>query len=233
LGSHSLCRIWFVNIENCNNIKSGQITIREKKLNILFGRNGTGKSTVAKAIDLFSKNQSLDKLTPYGDSTKMPVIDGLGHLKIVIFNEDYVKDISFQRDSVIANAFDVFVRSPEYDVTKNKIDEALKNIRTTIINSQEIVILRKNISNLIEKIKLTRSGSIDKRGGSKGVLEGKSAFFNPPEELNGLKLFLRVIMFQNGHHGDCKDTTTLDQRNVVRIAQRVKPKHQKQLTKLL
>lgn len=180
-----------IDIENCNNIKNGQITIRENKLNILFGRNGTGKSTIAQAIDSFTKGKSLDALTPYGDSSQVPSIDGLDSLVIAIFNETYVKSILFQKDSVIANAFDVLVRSPEYDEAKNNIDEALKNIRTTINDSQEIEILRKNIANLIEKIKLTSSGSIDKRGGSKGVLEGKNALlFNPPEELSSLKPFL-------------------------------------------
>jgi len=215
-----------IDIENCNNIKNGQITIRENKLNILFGRNGTGKSTIAQAIDSFTKGKSLDALTPYGDSSQVPSIDGLDSLVIAIFNETYVKSILFQEDSVIANAFDVLVRSPEYDEAKNKIDEALKNIRTTINDSQEIEILRKNIANLIEKIKLTSSGSIDKRGGSKGVLEGKNALlFNPPEELSSLKPFLGRDSVLKGHPGGWKDLNSSGQKHVVLIAQLVKLKH--------
>lgn len=38
-----------IKISNCNNIESGEIPIAQDKLNILYGRNGTGKSTLAKA----------------------------------------------------------------------------------------------------------------------------------------------------------------------------------------
>ena len=37
-------------IKNCNNIDSGKIEISNNKLNIKFGINGTGKSTITKAI---------------------------------------------------------------------------------------------------------------------------------------------------------------------------------------
>ena len=44
-----------IKIQNCNNIMSGEIEICADKLNILFGRNGTGKSTIARAIYLASR----------------------------------------------------------------------------------------------------------------------------------------------------------------------------------
>ena len=46
-----------IKIQNCNNIMSGEIEICADKLNILFGRNGTGKSTIARAIYLASQNR--------------------------------------------------------------------------------------------------------------------------------------------------------------------------------
>lgn len=46
-----------IKIQNCNNIMSGEIEICADKLNILFGRNGTGKSTIARAIYLASQNK--------------------------------------------------------------------------------------------------------------------------------------------------------------------------------
>jgi AAA15 family ATPase/GTPase len=55
-----------ISIENCNNIQSGSIHISESKLNIKFGINGTGKSTIAKAIryELESPDK-LTELTPF------------------------------------------------------------------------------------------------------------------------------------------------------------------------
>ena len=54
-----------IKIQNCNNITSGEIVICSGKLNILFGRNGTGKSTIARAIFLASQGKLLTELAPY------------------------------------------------------------------------------------------------------------------------------------------------------------------------
>ncbi len=39
-----------IKVENCNNIREGMINIVLNKLNIKYGINGTGKTTLAKAI---------------------------------------------------------------------------------------------------------------------------------------------------------------------------------------
>ena len=51
-----------IEIKNCNNIDSGNISLVENKLNIKFAPNGTGKSTIARAIIVGASNDNL-KLT--------------------------------------------------------------------------------------------------------------------------------------------------------------------------
>ena len=51
-------------IKNCNNIKEALITIEQGNLNIKFAINGTGKSTIAKA--LLNKEKDLSLLKPFG-----------------------------------------------------------------------------------------------------------------------------------------------------------------------
>lgn len=52
-------------IRNCNSINEGIVRIKEGVLNIRFGINGTGKSTIAKAIYLQATNPNeLYSLTP-------------------------------------------------------------------------------------------------------------------------------------------------------------------------
>jgi ABC-type cobalamin/Fe3+-siderophores transport system ATPase subunit len=58
-----------IRIKNCNNISNGEITIYANKLNILFGHNGTGKSTIARAMELKSQGKALSELAPYGLNT--------------------------------------------------------------------------------------------------------------------------------------------------------------------
>ena len=52
-----------IEIENCNSIEKATITISEGALNIKYGPNGLGKSTIARAIvAAVANNQSLQKL---------------------------------------------------------------------------------------------------------------------------------------------------------------------------
>ena len=46
-------------ISNCNNIVSAPISVVENRLNIKYAINGTGKSTIAKAIQ-FAATQNDD-----------------------------------------------------------------------------------------------------------------------------------------------------------------------------
>lgn len=180
-----------IKITNCNNILNGEIVVSSNKLNIFFGRNGTGKSTIAKAISLKAINQPLDVLAPFGsvDTDNPPNIEGIASENIAIFDDNYVKQYVYQPDSLIKDAFQVLIRSREYDEAKSNIDKALETIKRTITERPEITALQRQIGELITTIKLTTSNRIARRGGAKGVLEGKGAYFNPPEELNELKPF--------------------------------------------
>jgi energy-coupling factor transporter ATP-binding protein EcfA2 len=180
-----------IKIQNCNNITAGKIDIRTGKLNILFGRNGTGKSTIARATDLISQGKTLAELAPYGVNTNESpsALEGVPTGSVAIFNDTYVKQYVYQDDSLIQNAFDVFIRSKEYDDGKKNIGDALAKIKTTITGRQEIIDLQNQIAVLLDTIKFTAGNKIAKRGGAKGVLEGKGAYFNPPAELSELKPF--------------------------------------------
>lgn len=182
-----------IKIQNCNNIANGEIPIHSNKLNIMFGRNGTGKSTVARAITLASQNKQLAELAPYGLSSEdaPPQIEGIPTGNIAIFDEEYVRQYVYQTDTLIKNTFQVLIRSKEYDDAKNNIDDALSRIKSTITGRQEIIDLQSNIGTLIETIKLTSGNRIARRGGTKGILEGKGAYFNPPAELTELKPFFQ------------------------------------------
>ena len=180
-----------IKIKNCNNISEGEVCIFNNKLNIYFGRNGTGKSTIARAILKASQEEPLTDFIPYGSANQeTPTsIEGIGTGAVAIFDDNYVRQYVYQRDSLIKDAFEVLVRSKEYDEAKLKIDEALARIKTTITGKQEVIDLKTQIGTLIDTIKLTSNNKIARRGGTKGILEGKGAYFKPPEALSELRPF--------------------------------------------
>ena len=182
-----------VKIQNCNNIANGELTICPNKLNILFGRNGTGKSTIAKAISFASQGKELTEFAPYGSINEEapPKIEGMDLDSVAIFNDNYVNQYVYQPDTIIKNAFEVLIRSQEYDEAKKNIDEALEKIKTKITGREEVLALQKQIGVLISNIEFTGSTNklAKRKSGIKGVLNGKGAYFNPPSELEELRPF--------------------------------------------
>lgn len=86
-------------ITNCNNITSGTILIAEGRLNLKYAINGTGKSTIAKAIESSATHdeEALKKLTPYAfigdtDPEHQPSVTGLpDDINIAVFDEKYAE----------------------------------------------------------------------------------------------------------------------------------------------
>lgn len=180
-----------VKIKNCNNIKNAELSIEENNMNIFFGRNGSGKSTIAKAILLSSEGRNLADLLPYGINAEdaKPIVEGVTGKKIVVFNNDYIKRYVYQKDSVLENTFNILVRTPDYDDAKKAIDKELADLKTILLNDEITNKLMMQLQIFLEKIKAKEDGSIIKRGGVKAILEGKGAFFNPPKELECMKPF--------------------------------------------
>ena len=160
-----------VKINNCNNIK--------------YGINGTGKSTISKALELISQAKPLDDLKPF-DSLEdiLPSVNGGEQFETVsLFNEEFVKDVVFKEDEVIENAFDVFIRTQDFDEKQNELNEKLKTL-TIDINSKDIVInLKSKLDQLRGKLELNKDKkSIKKNTNYKAILK-KENIFNIPEGL--------------------------------------------------
>jgi hypothetical protein len=114
-----------IRIANCNNITSGNILITEGRLNIKYAINGTGKSTIAKAIESSVNHDEakLKELTPYafiGDNNPdhQPSVTGLPtDTNIAVFDERYVDQYVFleDEDELLKNSFDIFVKTENYE----------------------------------------------------------------------------------------------------------------------
>lgn len=171
-------------IKNCNNVKEGTISIVENRLNIRYGMNGTGKSTLSKAIDLSSKGSGLESLTPFGNVDDIPSISiSKMFNNVQVYNEEFVERMVFQESAVINNAFDVFIRTPDYEERRKELDDRLIKLKIDIDSQERIIQLRKDILAFSGKLELNAAKTGIKNGVNYKAIIKKNNVYNIPEKL--------------------------------------------------
>lgn len=178
-----------IKIENCNNIAEGKLTIEEGKLNILYGINGTGKTTIAKAIKFSKEPQKIEELQSFFTENPASVSISPEVGKILVFNEDFVRDIVFKEDEVIQNSFEVFLKTPNYSQKKAQLDQHLQSLHNIMKQDEEIQELQRLLEQIAGKFKRNTNGKLSKTGVYKSVLS-KSNLYNIPEELDSYRPFI-------------------------------------------
>ena len=126
-----------IEINNCNNIDKANIVLSLNKLNIKFAPNGTGKSTISRAIhySVTGDQDALVELLPFklrrenpeGLSPTVAGIENLGN--VMCFNEKYVEQFTFQRDELVSNSFEILIKTDAYKDTEREIDDMVMAIR--------------------------------------------------------------------------------------------------------
>ena len=175
-------------IKNCNNIKEASIVIEEGNLNIKFAINGTGKSTIAKA--LLNKDKDLSLLKPFGKEENPGVECNPNIDNVELFDSDFVNNVVFNGSNVIENAFEVFIKSDKYDEQRNNINSLLHELKQKIIGNEELNKLNEQLIKLSSKINYKKEkNTIDSRGMYSSIKTDKN-IFNIPKELNKYSLFL-------------------------------------------
>ena len=181
--------MYIVKISNCNNIKTGTIEIEKGKLNIKYGINGTGKTTIAKSIYFHNSNDELQNLKSFF-SDELPRVEITPELKtVLVFNEDFVNQFVFLEEDIIQNSFEVFLKTPKYDEQKEKLDKRLETLHQIFMDDQEITTLKGLLQSISSKFTLTESGGIKKSGVYKSLLS-KQNLYNIPVELDNYKTFI-------------------------------------------
>lgn len=181
-----------VHIERCNNVVSGDLSITPKALNIKYAINGTGKSTIAKAISLAVDGKPLSPLKPFryqaeSGPASEPAVSGANFSSVMLFNEKYVEQYIFQPTDLVKNAFEVFVRSEDYDRHKAEIENDYRAISEMFARESPAYVIEERLKALCDLVKTNSDErTISMRAsGIKSILEKqKGALFSPPEGLS-------------------------------------------------
>ena len=192
-----------IEIKYCNNIELAKITLTEHRLNIKFAPNGTGKSTIARAITLGTEQNpdSLKTLIPFkylGSNTSniVPEISGIDSIQsILCFNEEYVKQFVFKQNELLSNSFDIFIRTEPYKILEKEIEDLVSEITKLFTNNPELETMISTLKEMGVAFKVTKSGSgLTKSSTGVNGLSGGNPLHHIPA---GLEEFRTFIQSQN------------------------------------
>lgn len=177
-----------IEIRNCNNIDSARITVTEGRLNVKYAINGTGKSTVAHAIELAANGKDLKELMPYKFLGEDPIseqhspavlfsepIDG-----VAIFNEEYVNQYLFRPNELVENSFEVFIKTSDYDERMAKIQLLIEDIQKTFTDNPELDELISDLTTFITGFGKAQKGYSKTGSIGKGIARGNKIINVPP-----------------------------------------------------
>jgi energy-coupling factor transporter ATP-binding protein EcfA2 len=187
---------YYITITDCNSITKAQISLRRESLNIKYGPNGIGKSTIANALVLNAEGEdALRDLLPFkyrrGDSGKTPAVVGADEIKnVLVFDEYYVSQFVFQPDEVVKNSFEIFINTPEYQAGIEELEVIFEDLKKVFLENEALDDVIASFTELRNAFTITKSGGIAKT--SKGFkalgMGGKLATI--PKPLLGFEKFL-------------------------------------------
>lgn len=155
-----------IKIRNCNNLDNAEIEVTEGKVNVKYGPNGTGKTTIARAVALGSQvpPADLSGLLPFKYrganllQEQKPFVSCSKHFtKIMLFNEEYVNNIVLRQDEVLKDSFNIFIRTSDYEARMSEIEKLILRIRKTFAENAELGQVIKDLYDLIDSFGKTKS----------------------------------------------------------------------------
>ena len=187
-----------IELFNCNNIDHGQISLEPGCLNIKYAINGTGKSSIAHALEYYSSPEKLLTLTPYKYCGETPAVED--HIprivssepinKVAIFNDTYVNQYLFQPDDLLPHSFEVLIRTPSYDEQMEEIQQHIASIHETFQNNPELDMLIHELSAFVDGFGKAQNGYSKTGSLGKGLAKGNKVE-NIPVELTAYTPFIQ------------------------------------------
>lgn len=190
-----------VKLEKCNNIEIGSVELMEHTLNLKYAVNGSGKTTIARAIvasiheRLGKETNALATLTPFKyrkDSSGKPEVTGTEAIQSVrVFDEHYMNEFVFQADELLKGSFDVFIGGDAYKQGMEAIDAHVATMQKALNEDQDVADLISDFNEISSSFgKETKSGIHGSSGLAK-AFKGGNTVSNIPVGLEPYKSFIQ------------------------------------------
>lgn len=188
-------------LKKCNNIETGSVEVKEKTLNLKYAINGSGKTTIARAIlasineRLSIEKNALAALTPFKyrqDASAKPEVIGTETIQSVrVFDEKYINDFVFQADELLKGSFDIFIRGEAYEQGMKEIDTHVASMQKALSEDKDIADLISDFNEISSSFgKETKSG-IHGSSGLAQAFKGGNKVANIPAGLEPYKSYIQ------------------------------------------
>lgn len=178
---------YVIRVSNCNNIDGAKVEIVRDKLNIKYALNGTGKSTIIKALRYKIENEErLIELEPFKyrgskQKAKSSVEIVPAATKVMCFDEDYVEQFLFTQDELRSNSFEVFVNSNESRALEQQIESLIGRVKNTFVNDESLISMIDSLSKIKVMLRVTNEGIAKNSKGLKALSKGNVISHVSPE----------------------------------------------------
>lgn len=196
-GSTEVRSDYKITIRDCNSIAEASIVLRPNALNIKYGPNGIGKSTIAKALRYRAEGEAkLEQLTPFihradknGPRPSVTGADEITH--VMTFDDQYVSGFVFKRDEVLENSFEVFINTEDFQDGIAQIESLFEALKQTFDEEVEFNEALTGFRDLKDAFNVTKNGAMAKTSKGFKALAVGGKLDNVPEHFHGYKSFIQ------------------------------------------
>ncbi|MDD5932853.1 MAG: hypothetical protein PUC70_01035 [bacterium] len=161
-----------IELQNVGCIKEGKISVNANQLNIKFGPNGIGKTTIIKALKYkINGEQDLKKaITSLDNPGIEPTCEVTEEIQnVVVYDKAYFDKLFTKREDLLNDTYQFVIKDDTYDKEVERINDSLKKVCE--------IARRNEFSTLIQLYnELTAKSFIDYKKNGKGINSRNSLF---------------------------------------------------------
>jgi len=205
-----------IKIESCNSIEEATVTISEGTLNIKYGPNGLGKSTIARAIIASVANDSsLQNLKPFKYRNIVgqhePAVYGTENIgSVLVFDDSFVSQFVFQRDEVLKNSFDIFIKTDTFKSAMQEIEDLLVGIKSAFDGNEALSSAISDLKEVRDAFGVTKLGALSKSSKGYKAFGSGNKIENIPPHLKPFEAFIKSEQPASWIAWQAKGNTFLD-----------------------
>lgn len=156
-----------IELKNCRNISSidgGSIRIVRNHLNVFYGKNGTGKTTLCRAIRYAAGEESYPLATlesfdyrESGDPGLLPVVNATGRIKnLLVFDDKWIQDHCFVASTIHKDAFELYVRDEAVRKLEKKRRDKIGWLKS-VLGRAEVLEMQSVLQDLLKSLGRTKN----------------------------------------------------------------------------